>query len=221
MTTEWWHYDELESGEPYDNWEPASRGDHPDDNIDFHIDLGAGTLPKGRLTIDSRGEPDILMDLDTMKLMDSVGPLTQVGKTLPFPDDSIESIVSHHCLEHIGTGFLRLMDECYRVLKPGGKFRIIVPLFPSFSAISDPDHVRYFCVDTFDSFVHDAPMDVPFWAEAFSSPYTSARFKLTDKDYTPPEEFYVQEGNTSFNIDDLFAKGREIRVTYEKPLDTK
>lgn len=234
--SEWWRYENLESKAPY-NWEPAGRGDHPDDNIDFHLDLGAGKLPKGRLTIDLRGKPDIIMDLNNLLH----GPcyatkdryIQKRPGYLPFPRNSIHSIVSHHCLEHIGTGFICLMDECYRVLQPGGKFRIIVPLFPSLSAINDPDHVRYFCVDTFEAFVHDAPSDVPFWSEAFSTPYTSARFKLAHKNYTHSATLYEilkekkglenfpdlndKEKLQTITIDDLFQKGREIRVTLQKP----
>lgn len=218
IVSEWWGYENLESGHPYD-WGDASRGEHSDDNIDFHVDLGAGKLPKGRLTIDSRGDPDILMDLNKVPL--------------PFPNDSIKSIISHHCLEHIGEGFIRLIDECYRVLEPKGKFRIIVPLFPSFSAVTDPDHKRYFTPETFGSFVHNAGPETPFWSESFSTPYTNARFLGTKADITPAEsiqeilerkdvdlidgQYEVQNKLDFIDVDDLFHKPREIRVTLQKP----
>lgn len=109
-----------------------------------------------------------------------------IGYGLPFPDSSIESMVSHHCLEHIGGGFIPLMDEVYRVLKPGAMFRAIVPLFPSTTAVEDPDHRRYFMDRTFDSFCGE-PGDAPnqCWLGSFSVPYTRARFKLTDKQMSP------------------------------------
>lgn len=209
---EWWRYENLESGAPYD-WSPATKGDHEDDQIDFHLDLGCGTLKKGRLGIDRFNSPTVDIKTNLNKL-----------NWLPFPDNSIESIISHHVLEHIGDGFIHLMDECYRVLKPGGIFRIIVPCFPSFSAVDDPDHVRYFTPRTFDSFIHDASEDEPFWTESFSVPYTSARFKSRALDYTPPESFpprfYNQSDGTEivddFSIDDLFKEPREIRVSLQK-----
>jgi SAM-dependent methyltransferase len=216
--SEWWEYENLESGYPY-NWNPATRGDHPDDNIDFHVDLGAGTLRKGRLTLDLRGNPDIQIDLNKLGWANQDRKyriMPHTPGTLPFLNDSIESMISHHCLEHIGDGFVNLIDECYRVLKPGGKFRIIVPLFPSFAAVDDVDHCRYFTIKSFECFVHDAPLDVPFWSEAFSSPYTKARFRLTHKDYTPPEQFTTPSVIT---VDKLFEKGREIRVTLQKPTE--
>lgn len=192
-----WSYDAWPSGEPYD-WRPAARGTHPHDQLDFHVDLGCGRLKKGRIGVDRYPAPgvvDVLVDLNTGQL--------------PFADDSIESIVSHHALEHIGDGFIALMDDCYRVLKPGGIFRIIVPLFPSWSAVSDPDHKRYFMADgdttTFDSFC-GTPGDTPqnCWLASFSVPYTTARFERTAMDYTPRcemEKWWTPED------------ARELRVT--------
>lgn len=222
--TKWWEYKNLESGAPYD-WSPASRNDHPDDQIDFHVDLGAGKIPKARLAIDRHGDADILMDLNTLwcypskkqtglELYETNPKHHFYNKQLPFPDDSIESIISHHCLEHIGDGFIRLMDECYRVLKSGGKFRIIVPLFPSFSAVTDPDHVRYFTKDSFESFCHEAGPETPFWTDSFAEPYTKCRFKMTAKDYTPPT---IYTPDHPVDIDTLFEQAREIRVTLQKP----
>ncbi len=214
--SEWWEYDNLESGHPYE-WHPAGRGYHPDDNVDFHVDLGAGRLPKGRLTIDRHGDADILMDLNTGEYFGGKRHfLTRFPEwLLPFPDNSIESMISHHCLEHIGDGFLKLMDECHRILKPGGIFRIIVPLFPSLAAVSDPDHVRYFTTTTFESFC--GVKNQPFWSDSFAEPYTKCRFTLAAKDYTPAIGIKTLDDPWSeVNIDDLFAEPREIRVTLKK-----
>lgn len=212
--SEWWEYENLPSKAPYD-WGAANRGNHPDDNVDFHLDLGCGKLPKGRLTIDRHGEADLLIDLNLLAPSDwdhapTVDLYNKVKRTgvLPFPDNSIESIISHHLLEHLREGFIPLMDECYRVLKPGGIFRIIVPLFPSLSAVSDPEHVRYFTKDTFESF---CGTDNYFWSDSFAEPYTKARFKLVDKNYTPAVKY-----DRLVNIDQLFEQPREIRVTLKK-----
>lgn len=111
---------------------------------------------------------------------------------LPFEDSSIESIISHHAFEHIGPGFIPLVDEIYRVLVPGGVLRAITPLFPSWNAVSDPDHKRYFMaspnqhgevVTTWDAFC-GTPDNC--WSESFSVPYARARFEKVDADYSPP-----------------------------------
>lgn len=47
---------------------------------------------------------------------------------LPFPADSVDACYSSHVLEHLTPQQARLfLDECYRVLKPGGIARIVVP----------------------------------------------------------------------------------------------
>lgn len=218
----WWSYENLPSGEPYD-W-AGNRREHEDDLTDFHVDLGCGRLKKGRLGIDRFADPgvDLVMDLNELHVAgygdrpweligdDKESPaddLLIINGRLPFPKDSIESIVSHHALEHIGAGFIRLMDECYRVLKPGGIFRIIVPLFPSHAAMSDPDHKRMFLVGAFESFCGDSEGNS--WLESFSTPYTTARFYKTDEDYTAQDEIPT---------DKLWLPGdsRELRVTLRK-----
>lgn len=229
---DWWRYENLPSGEPYD-WAGAARGDKPYDNLDFHLDLGCGRLPKGRLGIDRfwapAGFPQLLMDLDAMipasehglpaeaepvlfrtieqfNAMALATSATPFLAGLPFPDGSIESIISHHFMEHLGDGFLPLMDECHRVLKPGGILRIIVPLFPSRTAVEDPDHKRYFMEGTFETFCGDSEGN--HWHESFSTPYTSCRFLEVDRDISPrpedPAEYWGE------------ADAREIRVALKK-----
>lgn len=212
-------YDSWPSGEPYD-WGGTNRGTSPSDLIDHHVDLGAGTVKKGRIGIDRFPAPgvNVVADLDRgVKVYslasapgeDAVNPyldggqLPVIGTGLPFEDSSIRSMISHHALEHIGDGFIGLMDECYRVLKPDAPFRIIVPLFPSTAAVEDPDHVRWFMDGTFDAFCGTPDH---MWCESFSVPYTKARFKLVDKDVSPP---------TPPELRWTAQDRREIRVTLE------
>jgi hypothetical protein len=172
------------SQHPYD-WRPAGRGEHEDDNLDFHVDLGAGHLRKGRIAVDRWPTEDIDVCVD---LEDA---------WLPFADNSVESMVSHHCLEHIGTGFIALMDECHRVLMPGAPFRIIVPLFPGSTALGDPDHVRVFQLETFDRLCAT-------WGDGFAEPWSRCRWEETHRDYTAmphPSQLWGPEG------------AREIRAT--------
>lgn len=189
-----WKYEDLPSGEPY-TWGGAARGSSSYDNLDFHVDLGCGRAKKARFGIDRFPDDgvDWVQDLDK-------------DPELPFPDDSIKSVITHHFLEHVGAGFMPLMDEVHRVLEPGGLFRIIVPLFPSYSAISDQDHKRYFCVETFDSFCGTKQGE--HWMESFSTPYTQCRFEKVDEDYTArlsnPSEWWMP------------GDSRELRVALRK-----
>lgn len=183
-------YDEWPSGEPYD-WLGCDRSG-PYDRVDFHVDLGCGRLKKGRIGIDRFPDPgvNVVMDLDPVDRR----------PVLPFDDSTIESIISHHCLEHVGYSFIPLVDEVYRVLKPGGLFRAIVPLFPSRPAVEDADHKRYFMTDTWKAFCGDPENH---WHEGFATPYTAARFRMLDETWTP-----LADG-------DVWEQFREIRVAME------
>lgn len=188
----------------YDAW-PSRKGENwgdarhtgPYDDVDFHVDLGCGRLPKARIGVDRYACPGVAVVADLDELFTTCIPVApgedardSVGWAgLPFADSSVESIVSHHLFEHIGNGFVPLVEECYRVLKPGGLLRAITPLFPSWAATCDPDHRRFFVAheksSTWDAFVVEPEYEGAD-LDAFSVPYTSARFECADVDYTAP-----------------------------------
>jgi len=71
--------------------------------------------------------------------VDIIHDLTKVP--FPFKDESIDGIFSSHFVEHLD-GFERakFMDECYRILKPGGKMRLTHPYGKSIRAAQDFSH---------------------------------------------------------------------------------
>jgi SAM-dependent methyltransferase len=79
------------------------------------IKLGADTT---NLDIDPGNKPDILADLNT---------------TLPFSDNTFDSIVSVACLEHVPRPWYTI-KELNRVLKPGGFAVICIPFMQPFHA---------------------------------------------------------------------------------------
>lgn len=51
-----------------------------------------------------------------------------VGRRLPFPDQHFSAVYHSHLLEHLPPpAALALIQECFRVLQPGGTLRIAVP----------------------------------------------------------------------------------------------
>jgi predicted SAM-dependent methyltransferase len=82
---------------------------------EIFLEIGAGDK-KGEgswLTIDITKNCDIFFDM---------------RKGLPFPDQSITKIYSSHFFEHLSCKeILSFLDECIRVLVPGGAFSICVP----------------------------------------------------------------------------------------------
>jgi SAM-dependent methyltransferase len=77
---------------------------------------------------------------------------------LPFEDSTIDFITAYDVLEHVPrvtlhegrTGFplIILMNEVFRVLKPGGVFFNMQPCFPFREAFQDPTHVNIMTEDT-------------------------------------------------------------------------
>lgn len=74
--------------------------------------------------------PDVLINLDDKELI------------LPFESDTVEEVKAHHILEHIGAGYFRLLQEIYRVCKPGAIIDIAVPHPRHEVFLNDATHVR-------------------------------------------------------------------------------
>ena len=81
------------------------------------LDIGGGyrSGTNGWLTVDMSNECDIYWDL-------------RLG--MPFPNNSVAKIYSSHLFEHLTyTEGQKLMDECLRVLRPGGRLYISEPAY--------------------------------------------------------------------------------------------
>lgn len=154
---------------------------------DVKLDLGSGfTKPAGWIGIDKvqwGNQTDIVMDLDS--------PTVNLG----FGDDSVTDVRAIHFLEHIHN-ILPLMNEIWRVLMPGGKLDIIVPLAGSRGSFDDPEHVRFFSEGTFSYFTPEAPGN-------YLHPDTRP-WKIEINDWTPQYE----ETDTVI----IYHKMRELHV---------
>ena len=62
--------------------------------------------------------------------------------------NSAEEIYSSHYIEHT-SDLIKFMDECYRILKPGGTMKLIAPYYNSIRAWQDPTHKRAISDATF------------------------------------------------------------------------
>lgn len=80
----------------------------------MRLNLGAGDWrPAGFMSVDIRGA-DVCHDL-------AVFPW-------PFADSAAETVLASHVLEHFDrAGGLRFLEECRRVLAPGGALHLAVP----------------------------------------------------------------------------------------------
>lgn len=82
---------------------------------------------------DHHCQPDYLVNLET--------------GVLPFTDNTITEIRAYHILEHIGTGFIPLLQEIYRVCEHGALIDIRVPHHFHETFLSDPTHKRPITVE--------------------------------------------------------------------------
>ncbi len=128
-----------------------------------HLDLGCGKQPRNPY-----GRPNLYgVDLHAGGIPDrpevTYKQANLAIEPIPFEDDTFDSISAFDFIEHVPrqlyrdgaivTPFMDLMDEVWRVLKPGGLFYAVTPAFPHADAFKDPTHVNiitdethtYFC----------------------------------------------------------------------------
>lgn len=113
------------------------------------LDLGCGDTRQypGNLGVDRRRTPSIAVQAD-------------VSAPLPFRDATADRIFTVHVLEHL-VDFLPLVDECHRVLRPGGVLHVLSPWWGHVNAVADPTHVRLLDVQTIKGIC--ARPDAPRW----------------------------------------------------------
>lgn len=108
------------------------------------LDLGSGPRPiEGFKGVDiAEGVTDFCFDLLS-------------GEKWPWEDNSVDEMHSSHFIEHIesgnrwetyrGMGNLKLFffEEAYRIIKPGGFFKLSWPALQNVRAFQDPTHCDY------------------------------------------------------------------------------
>jgi SAM-dependent methyltransferase len=102
----------------------------------MRLNIGSGykRIP-GFINIDSdlNCKPDYIVNLE------------QDG--LPFQDNTVDTVIAHHILEHLGQGYFHLLKELYRVCKHGAIVDIRVPHPTHEVFLNDPTHKRPITVD--------------------------------------------------------------------------
>ncbi|GAB2923340.1 hypothetical protein GCM10027280_08040 [Micromonospora polyrhachis] len=84
-----------------------------------------------------------------------------LSRSLPVADDSVDVIFTVHILEHL-IDFLSLVDECHRILRPGGVLHVMSPWWGHVNAVADPTHVRLLDVQTIKG-ICQRPPGTPRW----------------------------------------------------------
>jgi len=131
------------------------------------LDLGCGGSPKNPFNANELFGIDVRDDLDA-----NIRQADLVIEPIPFPDDCFDYVTAHDFLEHVPrlvyvpqrrNAFVELMNEIYRVLKPGGSFLSLTPAYPHPEAFRDPTHVNIITDQTFHAYFDD----VNRWAAGY------------------------------------------------------
>jgi len=70
----------------------------------------------------------------------------------PWADSTFEIIVAKSVFEHLEITLIEAMDECWRILKPGGVIYVKVPYWQGEQAWMDPQHRWRWAPHVFDWF---------------------------------------------------------------------
>ena len=68
----------------------------------------------------------------------------------PWADENFTEIMARDVMEHLSMPVGDWLDECWRILRPGGALNLRVPFVKHQNAWTDPNHLRWFTLNTFD-----------------------------------------------------------------------
>lgn len=107
-----------------------------------HINLGCGIAPEDGFINHDRIKHsdwvDVAHDLDVMPW--------------PWPDNYAYRIVAKSVLEHLKWTLIESVNECWRILEPGGYLYVKVPAWNHRVSFQDPTHRWYFSDRVFEYF---------------------------------------------------------------------
>lgn len=147
------------------------------------INIGAGsTKIEGFVTCDydKLNNPDYCFNLET--------------DTFPFANDSVEIVVAHHVLEHLGEGYFNCLKELYRVCKPGATIDIRVPHHRHDYFYDDPTHRRPITVGGLRLFSkkHNRLCKEQDAASSRLGDFFQVDFEILEWDYIPSQKYKDQ-----------------------------
>jgi SAM-dependent methyltransferase len=121
-------------------------------NQTLHLDLGCGPVPRNPYAQQVVYGVDLRAGLASEHAV-MIKAANLCSQPIPFEDSFFDSVSAYDFLEHIPRvtigadgstrfPFIELMDEIWRVLKPGGMLYAQTPAYPSSKAFQDPTHVN-------------------------------------------------------------------------------
>jgi SAM-dependent methyltransferase len=123
-----------------------------------HLDLGCGTKPRNPYGYEKVFGIDIRAGL-TAPGVEQIAAANLSCEPIPFESHSFDSVSAYDFFEHIPRvhidaqgqthfPFIQLMNEIWRVLRPGGLLYAVTPAYPHEKAFRDPTHVNIIAAKT-------------------------------------------------------------------------
>lgn len=133
-------------------------------DLKLHLGCGKSVLP-GYTGVDLSPQPGVSVVCDLSRT------------PWPFQDSSAGQCILFNLLEHL-PDTIQVMEELWRVTRPGGVVHIQVPYYNSAGAFQDPTHVKFFTERTFDYFTVDGTTELSHY-----NYYSHARFEIMRLDF--------------------------------------
>lgn len=106
------------------------------------LNLGCGRRPiEGAVNLDRTkhsDEVDVVHDLNELPW--------------PFEDESFDLVVARAVLEHLDHDLITSVNECWRLLRPGGELYVKLPHWQADNSYVDPTHRWFFSLHSCDVF---------------------------------------------------------------------
>lgn len=132
---------------------------------------------------------------------------------LPFEDSTVETVVAHHILEHLGDGYFHTLQELYRVCKHGAVIDIRVPHPRHDAFLADPTHKRPI-----------TPLGLQLFSKNFNehckknglaastlADYFNVNFDILEWHYIPEEKYkQVFQGKSNEFIEEYISERNNI-----------
>jgi SAM-dependent methyltransferase len=166
-----------------------------------HLDLGCGAKPRNPYGCDN------LFGVDIAPGRSSEGVTLCTGNValdpIPFADNHFDAVSAYDFFEHVPRvlprpegrtlrfPFVELMDEVWRVLRPGGRLYAQTPCAPHAAAFQDPTHVNFITRQTHLYFTQPRLMAAMY---GFRGDFSVLRVQPVrpDQDYEPMSAGLVQ-----------------------------
>ena len=125
---------------------------------------------------------------------------------LPFDNNTFDYVTAYDVMEHIQRvsnedgktvfPFILLVNEIFRVLKPGGIFLSLTPCYPYSEAFQDPTHVNIMTENTIEKYFCESA-----WARIYGY---NGTFKMLQDGWLKSKYFAFIEKTATSPVNDIF-----------------